>query len=189
MLKHLEEDGKFVEISGFRDIQIEDPTHFLSAVRKALPNNVEVQFFNADLVASWQHLYFAIANALMAFRTERNVSKSIAVEVALYASAQRQITKAIERIGVTKDTANVAMIVVCESEDSAKATLKAVAKRLVKEPDEKVLELSPEKIKLIKRVFGISDVELEAVAGAKDNAAEALVDAVIERVALLSTQL
>ncbi len=188
MLKHLEEDGKFVEISGFKDAKIEDAKAFLTAVRKALPKNVEVQFFDADLVASWQHLYFAVVNALMACRTKRNVSKSIAVEVALYASAQRQIKKAIEFIGFRKDTANVAVVVVCESEDSAKAALKAVARSIGKAPDEAVLELSPEKVQLIKRVFGISDVELEAVT-AKGNVAEALVEAVIERVALLSTQL
>jgi tRNA threonylcarbamoyladenosine modification (KEOPS) complex Cgi121 subunit len=186
MLKRLEEDGKFVEISGFRDVQIEDATRFLSAVREALPKNVEVQFFNADLVASWKHLYFAVVNALMACRTKRNVSKSLAVEVALYASAQRQIAKAIEFIGFGKETANVAVVIVCESEESAKAALKALAKRLGKEPDEKVLELSPAKAKRIKRVFGISEVELEAVTA---KGTDALVDAVVERVALLSIQL
>ena len=188
MLKYLEEDGKYVEIAGFRNVKIEDAKAFLEAVRRETPGDTEVQFFDADLVASWQHLYFAVLNALMAFRTERNISKSLAVEVMLYASAQRQITKAIELSGVKPGSTNIALVIISENSDSAKAELSAIAKRIGKEPDETVLELSREKTARIRRAFDISDVELET-AKAKGNVQQALVDVVIERVALLSTQL
>jgi tRNA threonylcarbamoyladenosine modification (KEOPS) complex Cgi121 subunit len=188
MLKYLEEDGKFVEITGFRNVKIKDAKDLLNVVRGETAQDAEVQFFDADLVASWQHLYFEVLNALMALRNNRNISKSAAVEVMLYASAQRQIKKAIDFIGVKSSSRNVAAVIISENACSSKAGLAAVTKFLSAEPDESVLELSKEKTQRIKCAFNISEVELETVTAKKD-AAQALVDSVIERVALLSTQL
>jgi tRNA threonylcarbamoyladenosine modification (KEOPS) complex Cgi121 subunit len=55
------------------------------------------------------------------------------------------------------------------------------------EPDETVLELAREKVRSIRKAFGIRAEELEAVD--EKDAEQALVDLVIERTALLSTQL
>ena len=188
MLKPLQEDGKYVEITGFKNVHVKDAEKFLQAVRNGMPEEAEVQLFDADLIASWQHLYFAVLNALMAFRTGRNISKSVAVEVMLYASAQRQITKAIELIGVKKTTANVAVVVVSKATESVKRALAAIVNCVGVEPDETVLELSTRKVQRIRRAFAVSDLELETVAS-EGGAAEALIDLVVERVALLSTQL
>jgi len=188
MLKPLQEDRKYVEITGFKNVQVKDAEKLLTAVRKEMPADAEVQLFDADLVASWQHLYFAVLNSLMAFRTKRNISKSVAVEVMLYASAQRQIKKAIELIGVKKTTANVAAVIVTEKAEPVKIALAAIANCVGAEPDETVLELTKRKVQRIGRAFAVSDLELETVASEGD-AADALVACVVERVALLSTQL
>ena len=188
MLNHLEEFSKYVEITGYRKVKIKDAKELLNAVRGEAALDAEVQFFDADLVASWQHLYFAVLNALMVLRSGRNISKSLAVEVMLYASAQRQIKKAIELIGVKGCSKNVAVIILSANADSVKTGVRAVTKCLNLEPDESVLELSKEKTQRIKCAFGISDVELETVTAKKD-AEQALIDSVIERVALLSTKL
>jgi tRNA threonylcarbamoyladenosine modification (KEOPS) complex Cgi121 subunit len=188
MLKYLEEDGKCVEITGFRNAKIGNVKALLNAVRKQVPKGAEVQFFDADLVTSWQHLYFAVLNALMTFRNGRNISKSLAVEVLLYASAQRQIKKAIALIGVKRVSANVATVIISENGSSARMALSVVSKCIGAEPDEKVLELSEKKVQRIKLAFGISELELET-STVKDNSEQALVDLVIERVALLSTKL
>jgi KEOPS complex subunit Cgi121 len=188
MLKRIVEMGKFVEISGFRDVHALDAAALLNAVRDGLPLGVEVQFFDADLVATWEHLYFAALNALVAFRTDRNASKSVAVEVMLYASSQRQITRAIAHIGVKKTSRNIAAIIVGDSAEVVNEGLAAVSKCVGKAPDESVLALTEEKKRRIKQAFGISTVELET-AGSRINVERALVDLVIEKVALLSTQL
>ncbi len=188
MLKHLEEESKYVEITGFGSLQVSDAEALLRGIRKVVPPDVEFQLFDADLVATWQHLYFAILNALMAFRTQHNVSKSVAVEVALFASAQRQIKKALELLGVKKTSTNVAVVVVGGKERSVQAAVLAISNCVGAEPDESVLELSKQKLRRLKEVFDISDEELRNVKS-KDNAEQALVDAVVERVALLSTQL
>jgi KEOPS complex subunit Cgi121 len=188
LLKYIEEAGKYVEITGFRNVGIKDAEEFVKAARKETPQSTWVQFFDAELVATWQHLYFAVLNALLAFRSERNISKSVAMEAILYASAQRQISKAIQLIGVKPASANVAVVVVGESSGSVKTVLSAVSKRVGGKPDDAVLEVSKEKAWGIREAFGVTETELETVTE-KSNGMEALVDLVIERMALLSTQL
>jgi tRNA threonylcarbamoyladenosine modification (KEOPS) complex Cgi121 subunit len=187
LLKYIEEYAKYVEITGFSNVKIEDAAEFWKAVRKE-KKIACVQFFNAELVATWEHLYFAALNALLAFRNKSNISKNIAMEAMLYASAQRQIRKAIAFIGVKRDSANVAVVIVGDNPDSVKTALHAVSKLIGAQPDETVLELSKGKVRSIRRAFGISEKELETVMK-KNNLKEVLVNLVVERVALLSTQL
>ena len=188
MLKPLEEYGRYVEISGFRNVAIGDAKAFMDAVCRDLPDGAEVQLFDADLVATWEHLYFAALNALMAFQNKRNVSKSLAVEMALYASAKRQIKKAIEFIGVKAGSGDVAVVVLGADVAAVEAGLRVVAKRLGVDPNEGVLGLSEAKIVRVREAFDVSDAELQAVSACGD-AKAALVDLVVERVALLSTRL
>jgi len=188
MLKHVEEYGKYVEISGFRNVTVADAPKFLSMLHGDLPEGVEVQLLNADLIASWQHLYFAVLNALMAHKTKHGISKSLAVETALYASAQRQIKKAISTVGLKPQCRNIAAIIIGENPDATRKALYAIAQHLGAQPDEEVLKLSDAKVQRIRSAFDISDTELEVVT-TKGNPDQALVDLVIERVALLSTQL
>jgi KEOPS complex subunit Cgi121 len=186
MLKQVAEYNKYIEITGFRKIKIENTPAFLSVLHKLLPVDIEIQFSDADFVASWEHLYFAIVNALMAFKNKRNISKSLAMETVLYASAQRQIKKAIDIIGVKPTSRNIAMIIIGENTDSIKAGLSVVVQQIGKQPDETVLELSKTKIQRLKHAFNISDTEL-GISTSDSNAA--LVNLLIERVALLSTQI
>lgn len=187
MLRHFEEFGEYVEITGFSNVEIEDTDGFLKSTRRG-QQDTAVQFFNAELVATWQHLYFAVVNALTAFSNKSNISKNVAMEVLLYASAQRQIRKAIALMGVKRDSANVAVVIIGENPDVVNIALSSVSKRIGSEPDEAVLALSTGKVQNIRSSFSISENELKTVV--KSGAAhQALVDLVCERMALLSTQL
>ncbi|NLE06160.1 MAG: hypothetical protein GX638_15340 [Crenarchaeota archaeon] len=187
MEKYFEEFSRFVEINGFRNVLIKDAPSFLSVINNDLPDNVEVQLLNADLVASWKHLYFAVLNALMAHRTKINISKSIAVETVLYASAQRQIKKALSLIGVNPASTNIAIVLISTNSESLKNAFESIIEHINSLPDETVLELTDIKMQIIKKAFSISDVELSAVI-LDDDKNKALVDVVLEKVALLSTQ-
>jgi tRNA threonylcarbamoyladenosine modification (KEOPS) complex Cgi121 subunit len=187
LLKYFEEFGEYVEITGFSNVQIEDAESFLKATRRE-QQGTAVQFFNAELVATWQHLYFAVLNALTAFRNKSNISKNVAVEVMLYASAQRQIRKAIALVGIKRDSANVAVVIIGENAEAVKTVLATISKRIGSEPDETVLALSNDKVQSIRKAFDIAEKEVETVMKAGD-AEQALVNLVIERMALLSTQL
>ncbi|MGF3522591.1 MAG: KEOPS complex subunit Cgi121 [Candidatus Bathyarchaeia archaeon] len=188
MLKSIEGYGRYVEIAGFADVTIGDEKTFVSDVRCRVPEGVELQFFDASVVATWQHLFFAVLNALVAFKNGRNISKSLAVEIVLYASGQRQIRKAIERVGVKVTSKNVAAVIIGCDAASVQRALTIVKECIGVEPDDSVLELSEPKMRLIKRVFDISDVQLAAAPEGK-SAEQALVDLILENMALLSTQL
>jgi tRNA threonylcarbamoyladenosine modification (KEOPS) complex Cgi121 subunit len=188
MLKHIREANSYVGITGFRDVKVEQAEDWLKAVRNETHRGAAVQLFDAELIATWEHIYFAVLNALTAFRNRRSISKNVAVEVLLYASAQRQIRKAIALIGVKSSSKNVAVVAVGEDPVSVENVLSAVAERFGKKPDESVLELSKHKQQCIRRAFGISDKELDTVTE-KDDSERALVNLVVERMALLSTKL
>ncbi len=188
MIKRVEEYAKYVGITGFRNVKPEKPDQLLKMIRGKNRADVAVQFFDADLVATWKHLYFAVLDALTAFNTKRNISKSLVVEVMLYASAQRQIRKAIELLGVKPDCANVAVVIVTETRGVVEAALQLISEGFSCKPDEHVLELSPAKMQNIRTAFAITDQEL-AVVTKKGDSNRALVDIVVERAALLSTRL
>ena len=185
MLHYIEEYGKYVEITGYRDISFEGVNAFLKENRKQNSPQVEVQFFEADLVATQEHLYFAVQNALQAFRCKTNKSKSVAMETMLYASAQRQIQKAIDKIGVKPETKNMAVVIVGNDAKCVEAMLAELTACVGSEPDDSVLKLTKQKQQKIKETFQISAEELKTQTA---TAEKALVNLVIEHVALLATQ-
>ena len=187
MLKHIQEFMAYAEITGFRNVEIRDPAYLLNAIRRE-QREITVQLLNAELIATWQHLYFALINALTAFYTKRNISKKVAVEIILYASAQRQIRKAIELIGVKCNTANVAVVITSEDQDAVASALNSVSKHTRSKPDETVLGLSEGKISKIRSAFNISEIELKTIEKS-DAIQQGLVDIVCERMALLSTRI
>ena len=189
MQKRLEEYGKTLQISGFRNVHVKDAKLFSNTLKDKLPVDCDFQLFDADLVATWEHLYFAVLNALMNLKGPLGISKSIAVETVLYASAQRQIRKAIEFMGLKPDSKNAAITVVCNHEESIEAAIKAASELLGAQSDDSVLELSEEKVNRIRKAFKISDAELDASKSRGANKEQALVDLIVERVALLSTRL
>jgi KEOPS complex subunit Cgi121 len=187
LIKYLEEFGKYIAIAGFRDVEIADVEALLEKTRKNVGKNIEVQFLDAGFVATWQHLYFAALNALTAFKNRENISKSLSVETLLYASAQRQIRKAMELLGIKQNSREIAVLIIGENAGKVDSALHAVSRILDGKRNDEVLELSQEKIENIRNAFEISDVELEAVTreGAMN---KALTDLVIERMALLATE-
>src|SRR5208337_1980147 len=161
MLYYLKEYGKYAEITGYKNIKFARAEEFLKANRKGTQENVDLQFFDAQLIATQEHLYFATLNALQAFRNKTNISKSLAMETMLYASAQRQIQKAIQRCGIKPETTRMAVIIIGEDPTQLKTMLQAISTCVGVESDEKVLEMSKFKEHKIIETFQITDQELK----------------------------
>jgi tRNA threonylcarbamoyladenosine modification (KEOPS) complex Cgi121 subunit len=185
MLQLVKEYGNYVEITGYWDIKFEEAEAFLKSNRKLTLQNVDIQFFNAELIATHEHLYFAVLNALQAFKNKTNLSKSPAMETMLYASAQRQIRKAIEQSGIKPETTNLALVIIGSDPKQIENALEAVSECVGRKPDESVLELTELKETKIKKTFEITQQELKVVETAGQN--NAVVNLVIERMALLAT--
>ncbi len=188
MLYCLKEYGKWVEITGYRNISFAKAEEFLKANRKEIKQIVDIQFFDAELIASREHLYFAALNALQAFQNKTNISKSPAMETMLYASAQRQIQRAIQRSGIKSETKNMAVLILGEKQRPIQFARDALSEYVGMDPDEKVLEMSKAKEKKIIETFQITEEELRAIVK-NDDCEAAVVNLVVERVALLSTQI
>jgi tRNA threonylcarbamoyladenosine modification (KEOPS) complex Cgi121 subunit len=188
LLHCLKEYGKWIEITGYRNISFAKAEEFLKANRKEIKQTVEMQFFDAELIASQQHLYFAALNALQAFQNKTNISKSPAMETMLYASAQRQIQRAIQQCGIKPETKSMAVLIIGEKPNLLRSILEAISEYVGVEPDEKVLEMSKAKEKKIIKSFQITDEEVKTIIKNDDREA-AVVNLVIERAALLSTQI
>ena len=177
LFKKLEDFNMCVVIVGFRNVKIMDVNGFFNLVRKKV-KEAHVQFFDATLIAGWEHLYFAALNALNAFKNKQNISNSLAVEALLFASAQRQISKAVGMLGIRPGSSQVAVLILAETRQKATAALEIISKTMSGERDDSTLELTNEKIEGIKRLFDISDIELKSSSGLKE--------LVIEHMALLS---
>ena len=185
MQYHIEEYNRYVEITGYKNITFQKAETFLKIHRKQTTQQTDIQFFDAQLIASPKHLYFAVLNALQAFQTKTNTSKSTVMETMLYASAERQIQKAIERLGIKPQTQTLATIIIAKEQKHTENMLRTLTEYIGTEPDETVLEMTKEKESKIHQTFQITRTELETTAGNKSKT----VDLVIERMALLATQI
>ena len=161
MIKRVEGFEKHVAISGFRDVQIIDVDHFLKLTREKSGDGA-VQFFDAESVAGWQHLYFAALNALKAFKNGTNISKNLAIECLLYASARRQIRAALDLVGIRRNSSKIAMLAIADEKSVAEESLANISKLIPGRRDDSVLDLSNGKIMHVRRLFKISDTELAA---------------------------
>lgn len=188
MLKSIPEARRYVEITGFRNVTISNAELFLKHIRREKHQSVDIQFFNAELVATWEHLYFATLNALLAFKNRTNISRNLEIETLLYASAQRQIRKAIELMGFKQELTNIAVTIIGENPETINAALSSISTHIGTQSDDTVLELSGNKIRHINEAFDISETEIETVIE-KTGADQTLVDLVLERMALLPTTL
>ena len=188
MLQYIKEYGKYVEITGFKKTRFSDAEAFLKANRKRARSNLELQFFDADVIATRDHLYFAVLNALQAFKNKTNVSKSLAVETMLFSSAQRQIQKGIERCGIKPQTTSMAITVIGDNPSDLRGLLREISLCVGAKSDDSVLDLSADKLEKIKEAFHVKDEEIGSIIR-EGNQSEAVVSLIIERVALLATQL
>jgi tRNA threonylcarbamoyladenosine modification (KEOPS) complex Cgi121 subunit len=188
LLKVVEEFRKYVIITGFNRARIWNTDEFLQSIRKTKEAEVEIQFFDAELIATWEHLYFAALNALTAFKNKTGISKSLAMETMLYASAQRQIRKATELAGIKATTVDLALLIIGDKKKDVESALSTIQKNLDAQRDDNVLKITKEKMMAIKKTFRISDLELGTVRKKGEGIEKALTSLVIERMALLATR-
>ena len=143
--------------------RIGDIEHVVAYFQRAKGKGVAM---DADLVCGADHLISAALHALRAWERGENTASSIGMEAMLYASGERQISKAITKMGMKTGGDRVALLLF--GIDACR-----VLADLGLERDDDVLKESAEKALR----FGITEKEIEAVG--EQRAA----DLVLERVA------
>ncbi len=128
----------------------------------------QVLALNADLVCGREHLESAIYHALRSFHRGSNSCNTIMMETLLFASGERQISKAQEKMSPGQGEGRVAFVLFGASAEEALRISHL-------ERDDSVLACSDAKV----RRFGIEERELDAVGTEKAQ------DLVLERVAFV----
>jgi tRNA threonylcarbamoyladenosine modification (KEOPS) complex Cgi121 subunit len=185
----LSEDGRFAVVSAFTVPPAMDPSLTLKELRTAILGS-EIQFLDGARIAGKEHLEIAAINASHAFKTGISISRSLAMETLLYASAQRQIDAAIAKVGVTRDSKTVGIVAFSETENDARILEDRIAQFVGIELDEGLLDQwSKEKADTMATLYGIGARELKAIKMPDQEAERAIKKAVAERVAILSTRI
>jgi len=128
---------------------------------------IEILLMDADLVFGRIHIESAVEHAFRAFERGTEVAETKMLEVMLYSSGERQLSSAIEKMGLKSITRSVAVIV------SDPSKMSNVLSTLDIKRDDSVLDGDVSKL----RAFGISKKAVDSVG---DNKVQELV---LERVA------
>lgn len=160
--------GCNVEIAGFRS-SINDYEEIMQKVKQISREKVRsdltgksqykdctVQLLNAEGIAGEEHIIHATLHALKAFRRHQNIAQDLGLEICVRASAQRQISKAIDILGIKNGEINICVVAVGCNNDLMDQIESLLGKRDddVIKPDNNVL----------KRIYDIPDLE-EGTAG------------------------
>lgn len=135
------------------------------------------QVFDALRIAGPEHLVHAARLALIAHATKKNFASSLEVELMCWTAADRQIGRAFEKVGVRQGSMEMAFVVVGASRAQVITAAAKILQELAVEQDDTVLEMSPKKHSMIKKIFSILLEELRVAP---------LKKLVLERVALLA---
>lgn len=179
---------KFVGVTGFRGIKPFNIDKLLGKItRLGNEKNITIQLFDSDLIATWEHLFFATLHGVKAFLYSRNISKSLAIESLIYASGQRQIKLAVKVLGLKPKTKNCALLLVGTSPENIESVAEEVYSYLGGKLDLSVLDIDESKFNRIKTTFDVSDIEIETLISNNtwDDQKNALVKLILERLAFL----
>lgn len=117
-----------------------------------------IQLLDARGIAGKEHIYHATLHALLAFQRKENIAKDLGLEICIRTSAQRQITKALDMIGLKKGNTEVCAVLIGEN------NFKTSLEEFLGSRDDSILEPNE---KYLKRLYGISDTEIRAAGNIK----------------------
>jgi tRNA threonylcarbamoyladenosine modification (KEOPS) complex Cgi121 subunit len=105
-----EDDELNICIAEFRNATHLDRDRLLSMASSMSEFVLAIQFFDGAMIVNEIHLLSAAQNAFNAYKGGYMRSRSLDVEMVIYASAQHQIGRALELMGINDKTASVAVV-------------------------------------------------------------------------------
>jgi len=153
---------------------------------KIAPNSI-IQMVNGSVIIGYDHVLFAVLNALNARKNRRMICEDLSLEILVYLSAQRQIKNSMEMLGVRDETKQLVMIAISENQTELERLKESAPHVADLTSDNSFLNsCSDEKLDLVKRTFRISDAELESVGRRPLSEKEKLERLIVEKIALLA---
>ena len=138
-----------LQILGFKG-EISSVGKTLNEINSIKKDSEIIQLLNADAVAGKRHIEHGVNQAFLAFKRGENLANDLSVEICLRCSAQRQISKAFDLLGLKEGKMNLcAVLIDCGDYTSELSSLFT--------KDDSVLCPDVEKLK---EIYSISDDEL-----------------------------
>ena len=113
-----------IKVLGFRG-NIDSVTKTLAKINSLKCSDDEIiQLLNADAIAGLTHIKHGVNQAFLAFNRGENLANDLSVEICLRCSAQRQISRAFEILGLKEGKMNLCAILInCSNECVDKLSL------------------------------------------------------------------
>jgi KEOPS complex subunit Cgi121 len=139
-----------------------------------------IQAFDARLIFGKDHVISAVTHAKRAFHQGTNSTNSLALEILLYAAGERQIQKAIKKMGVKKGNQEIVFLFTdssnrIKSENVDDAMIRRFLKTFQLTIDKDVIRGNRDTLKH----FGITDEELSTIPEDKYG------DIILEKIAMV----
>ncbi len=71
-----------------------------------------IQLMDATAIAGKKHLFHGVIHAILAFKRGTNLANDLGIEIVLRTSAQRQISKALDVLGLKEKQMDIAIVLV-----------------------------------------------------------------------------
>lgn len=119
------------------------------------------QTFDASRIAGKGHLVHAARLALMAHSTSRGFASSMEIELVCWTAGLRQIDRALERVGIRSGCNTLAILTIGRTRAQVGRAQVDAVRELGIERDDGVVELTPQKVPTLLRIFSIPKRELK----------------------------
>ena len=155
-----------IRILGFK-ASIDSVGDTLDQINSIKQDGEIIQLLNADSIASKNHIIHGVNQAYLAFERGENLAKDISVEIVLRCSAQRQISKAFNMLGLKEGKMNLCAVLINSNDYTDELSAMFT-------PDESVLVANND---ALIEIYKISEKELETLS---------LEDIIIDRITKLT---
>lgn len=159
----------------------------LDLAKSMSSDSLALQLMNGLLIADASHLLSAAQNAVNALSGKYMLSRSLDVEIIVYASAQRQIGRALDELGVYDGLEHVAVVMIGKDRKSVEQSLEEITKKVGKEFSNP-FEGNKERNERIMKHFNIDEKEILTFTESDDDLErqKALSRCIVSRVSLVA---
>ncbi|TFF86088.1 MAG: hypothetical protein EU551_02620 [Promethearchaeota archaeon] len=186
-----DQEYKFVGISAIKVSKMDSVQEIIDFINEfSKKNNIEIQLLNADMVASWEHLFFSAINALKSFAGKYNIANILGIELLLYISGNRQINEALNKFGLDKGINNIAVVTFFNEEEKAEKLIKDICDFLDGSENLTLLDLNQKKFAELIKIFEVQPEELTNLTlnNIKEEKFDTLIKIIIDRGAMVSLE-
>ena len=186
MIKSLNEYNQIVMIEGLFSKKSKNYDELIKTLRRK-SSILIIQLLDSKLILGYNHILFAVLNALKAKKNKKMISENLLMEILVYASAQRQINKSIDMLGVKKTSNRIVLVALSKSESRLHDLKNSILKMQDLSLDNSFFSIWNEEIaKKIRTIYKISKSEFNSVKRENYSDRKALEEIIIEKMALLS---